>query len=381
MVALQEIAQKIVYNLQSATGKDVALADAYGCPLAETSGDLQKQLGIWWQQAQGSRSADSVCEIGPAYKALFQEIVIQDTPVCYLAVRGEDVSELQALSRMVRWLTCALVEQYMSQPNAMSEQDLRRVYFESLLFAEQSSREIRIKAGTANINPEESCRVAVLKLWYDLLDDADAPSYHALQKRIASQLEDFCAKNARIHSLQVHQKYILISGDVRLLKTGITYAASSIPKAQDKHFQIHAGISLPSRNHYNLRMCYENADIICERLTTETNGILLQEECLPELLLEQIPTDVKREFVRQIFQGCSEADVEEWDEIVRVLTNNNGSINRSAAELFMHKNTLQYRLTRIKERIGLDPRISNDAFLLQIAFMARRSVNNSTHQE
>ena len=72
--------------------------------------------------------------------------------------------------------------------------------------------------------------------------------------------------------------------------------------------------------------------------------------------------------------------MDEWSRIISVLSKNNGSINRSATELFMHKNTLQYRLMRIKERIGLDPRVSQDALVLQIAFIARNSIKSERYR-
>ena len=381
MVILQEVAPKIIYDLQGATGKDIALVDAYGRPLGSTSDQLQNWLCNWYKQGRLHRGDFIICEVDSLCKTLTQEIILQEEIGGYLAISGEDSRELQALSRAVRWLTSFLIERYVTQPNAMSKEDLRRAYFEGLLFTKQSQAEIRSRASAANIDPEESCRVAVARIWYDILGGADLERFNAALKRMTARLEEFCANNGRLQMLDVRDKRILISNDIKLIMLALNYAADAVENMQDTRFQVYAGISLPSINHYNLRMCYENADIICERLANSNSCFLLQEECLSELLLEQIPMEAKEEFVQQIFRDCTETDVNEWAEIVRVLSDNNGSINRSAGELFMHKNTLQYRLTRIKERIGLDPRYSKDALTLQIAFMARKSVQNQKKYE
>ena len=49
----------------------------------------------------------------------------------------------------------------------------------------------------------------------------------------------------------------------------------------------------------------------------------------------------------------------------------NLSLADTADALFIHKNTLQYQLNRITEKSGLNPRIFQDAFLLQFALLCK----------
>ena len=53
----------------------------------------------------------------------------------------------------------------------------------------------------------------------------------------------------------------------------------------------------------------------------------------------------------------------------RVFSKNNGSIQKCADELFIHKNTLQYRLNKIRDLTGFSPRNYNDFVVLKIAFL------------
>lgn len=372
---LQPIAEKILYDLQAATGKEIELMDSYDRPLAFSALRLHQQLEVW--RSQGYNWRDGIILNGQenAYDVLVQHIIIQEELVGYLAVGGER-QELTVLNHTIRWLVRALISQYAENPEYASPEDLRKAYFDDLLFSKQTRQEIRLKALTANVDPEESCHVCVLRLWYDYFEQLDTARYHSVLGRLQMRLDEFCQKNPRVVLLSAPERCILICDNMQLLRAGVTQIAGVVERQCDGQFRVYGGISIRSLGHYNLRMCYENAATICDRLTSDEQRILSQDECMLELLMEQMPSATKREFVTQIFGDCPEEDVEEWARIVHVLSQNNGSINRSATELFMHKNTLQYRLMRIKERIGLDARVSQDALVLQIAFIARRSINN-----
>ena len=375
MIRLQSIAEKIIYDLQAATEKEIELMDGYERPVAFSSLRLHRQLEAWREQGQAWTDGAILDGQEPDYGVLFQKIMVQESLVCCLAIGGER-RQLQVLDHTVRWLARALIEQYAENSDQALAADLRRAYFDDLLFSRQTRQEIRLKALTANVNPEESCYVCVLRLWYDYFGQMDAQRYHTALGRLQLMLEEFCQKNSRAVLLDAPDRCILICDNAQLLRTAVAQIAGMVEKQFNGQFQVYGGISIRSLGHYNLRMCYENAATICERLAGENRRILAQDECLLELLMEQMPMETKREFVAQIFGDCPEEDVEEWARIVHVLSQNNGSINRSATELFMHKNTLQYRLMRIKERIGLDARVSQDALVLQIAFIARRSIIN-----
>jgi len=55
--------------------------------------------------------------------------------------------------------------------------------------------------------------------------------------------------------------------------------------------------------------------------------------------------------------------------MLMVFSRNNGSINATSEELFVHKNTLQYRLKKVKEITGYDPRKLRDFTILYLAIL------------
>lgn len=54
-------------------------------------------------------------------------------------------------------------------------------------------------------------------------------------------------------------------------------------------------------------------------------------------------------------------------DLIDMLINCNGSITLASEKLFMHKNTLQYKLNRIYEKTGHNPRDLKDSPALYMA--------------
>lgn len=59
-------------------------------------------------------------------------------------------------------------------------------------------------------------------------------------------------------------------------------------------------------------------------------------------------------------------------ETVDVYTTSGGSLEATARQLFIHANTVRYRLKRVSELTGWDPTTPRDAYVLQVALMTGR---------
>jgi len=93
-------------------------------------------------------------------------------------------------------------------------------------------------------------------------------------------------------------------------------------------------------------------------------------------LIYQLPEDACRLFLREVFKG----DIPEIDDETRRLIDtfyeNNLSVSETARQLFLHRNTLIYRLEKLKQTIGLDIRVFKDAMTCKIAFMVATYLNS-----
>ena len=86
-----------------------------------------------------------------------------------------------------------------------------------------------------------------------------------------------------------------------------------------------------------------------------------------ELVLDQVSRDRKTEYLRRIFPGCSTHQVREFVALLEAWFAAEGSLNTAADLMFIHKNTIQYRLKRLAEVSGLDVRRPSQSTALYLA--------------
>ena len=85
------------------------------------------------------------------------------------------------------------------------------------------------------------------------------------------------------------------------------------------------------------------------------------------VFISEIPDHSKQEYVKRIFTGVEEAEIQHWMEMLEVFYSCEGSITRTAEKMFIHKNTLQYQLKKLMAATGYDPRSLSNAAIYQNA--------------
>ena len=87
-------------------------------------------------------------------------------------------------------------------------------------------------------------------------------------------------------------------------------------------------------------------------------------------LIYQLPLPLCRMFIREIFKG---KNPEEFDEETLATINkffeNSLNVSETSRQLFIHRNTLVYRLDKLLKSTGLDLRVFEDAITFKIALM------------
>ena len=75
-------------------------------------------------------------------------------------------------------------------------------------------------------------------------------------------------------------------------------------------------------------------------------------------------------FLNEVFED-GKADIFEEEELTTVYTffDNNLNISETARHLYVHRNTLVYRLDKLQKSTGLDLRVFEDAITFKIALM------------
>ncbi len=87
-------------------------------------------------------------------------------------------------------------------------------------------------------------------------------------------------------------------------------------------------------------------------------------------LIYQLPIPLCRMFIKEIFGGKSPDDFdEETLTTINKFFENSLNVSETSRQLYIHRNTLVYRLDKLQKSTGLDLRIFEDAITFKIALM------------
>ena len=90
-------------------------------------------------------------------------------------------------------------------------------------------------------------------------------------------------------------------------------------------------------------------------------------------LIYQLPEPLCRMFMQEIFgESLPESLDEETLTTIMKFFENSLNVSETARQLFIHRNTLVYRIEKLQKETGLDIRIFDDALTFNIALMVIR---------
>ena len=99
-------------------------------------------------------------------------------------------------------------------------------------------------------------------------------------------------------------------------------------------------------------------------------------------LIYQLPIPLCKMFIREVFEGKSPDDFdEETLSTIHKFFENSLNVSETSRQLYIHRNTLVYRLDKLQKQTGLDLRVFEDAITLKIALMVVRYMSYMDQQD
>lgn len=94
-------------------------------------------------------------------------------------------------------------------------------------------------------------------------------------------------------------------------------------------------------------------------------------------LVYQLPIPLCRLFIKEIFGDISLEDMDkETISTINKFFENSLNVSETSRQLYIHRNTLVYRLDKIQKTTGLDLRVFEDAITFKIALMVSKYMKN-----
>ena len=146
---------------------------------------------------------------------------------------------------------------------------------------------------------------------------------------------------------------------------------AACPRISDQ-MAVYVGISEPRQNLTQLAEAYEEArDAINVGHVYHPSGhVFIYRRLIMERFLNDVPSDVRQRYNSMIFNRKTARLFN--DEMIRTIETffeNSLNLSETARRLYIHRNTLVYRLEKVQRAIGLDLRSFDDAITFKLMML------------
>ena len=134
----------------------------------------------------------------------------------------------------------------------------------------------------------------------------------------------------------------------------------------------HISYGTEINEHKEVSRSYKEARMALDvgRIFFEEQNIIAYSQLGIGRLIYQLPIPLCKMFIKEIFDGKSP---DEFDEEILTTINkffeNSLNVSETSRQLYIHRNTLVYRLDKLQKSTGLDLRVFEDAITFKIALM------------
>ncbi len=232
--------------------------------------------------------------------------------------------------------------------------------------------DIYIKSHELHFEPE----VARVCLLIKVSDKNEISSFEILQNLFPDKSKDFI--------ININETDIALVKEIRpeITEKDIDKLARSIVDTLTGEFytQCCVGIGTVVNNIKELARSFKEAQTALEvgKVFDTARDIVSYNNLGIARLIYQLPTTLCEMFLKEIFKvGSIETLDHETLFTIQRFFENNLNVSETSRKLFVHRNTLVYRLEKIRKLTGLDLREFEDAIVFKVALMVKKYLDNN----
>ncbi len=346
--------QGIIHQMTDTVDRTIGVIDETGAIIA--CSELQK-IGEARQEAKDelTYTTEPICVGGYTYRSIGQ-----GTKWEYSAfVEGED--------KMAEKMASLLAISLANIKNLYDEKYDRNSFVKNIILDNILPSDIYIKSKELRFNTEEPRVVFLIKF----LTKTDVLPFDAVQHIFPDKSKDY------IISVGEHDIVLVkeLSGGYDTKK--VEKMAKSIADTLNAEFyaKVTIGIGTVVENIKELARSYKEAQVALEvgKVFDNEKNIVSYENLGIGRLIYQLPTTLCEMFLQEVFKDGSLDNLDRETLLtIQCFFENNLNVSETSRKLFVHRNTLVYRLEKIRKLTGLDLREFDHAITFKVALMVRR---------
>ncbi len=277
------------------------------------------------------------------------------------AVFVEGVDELAAKFAAVLAISLTNIKQY------YDEKYDRNNFIKNVVLDNILPGDVYIKARELHFSADVT-RVAML---IRILSVNDVSAYDVIQNLFPDKQKDFVFSISERDIVLVKEiKAGIDSKDLQKLARSIVDTLSS-----EFYTKTTIGIGSAVVGVKDLARSFKEAQVAIEvgKVFDNEETIICYENLGVARLIYQLPTTLCETFLKEVFKaGSIESLDHETLFTIHKFFENNLNVSETSRRLFVHRNTLVYRLEKIKKITGLDLREFDHAIVFKIALMVKK---------
>ena len=345
-----QILQNTIEGLKSIARVELCVMDVDGKPVAMTSDEMEK---CGRPAAEFAKSpADSQEIQGYQYFKIFDEQQLE-----YVLIAGGVGEDVYMVGKMVAFQIQNLLVAYKERFD--KDNFIKNLLLDNLLLVDIYGR-----AKKLHIQTDEK-RVA-------LIIETD----NAKDSNVLEVMRTYFGSNSKDFITAVDENSVIVVKDLsegdnaREIDKTADSIASFLRKEHFRNVRIAYGtvvneIKEVSRSYKEAKMALDVGKIFFGE-----RDVIAYSELGIGRLIYQLPIPLCKMFIKEIFDGKSPDDFdEETLTTINKFFENSLNVSETSRQLFIHRNTLVYRLDKLQKSTGLDLRVFEDAITFKIALM------------
>lgn len=355
-----QVLHKTVQSIHNVTGLECSVWDMQGNCLVTTrekEKELEKQI-VAFVQYTDSETKGSILE----NRGLFL-VCDEKEPVYVLALQGNP-----AILKVSGGLGTGQLESLIS---AYKERMDKNRFIQNLILDNMLLVDIYNQAKKMRIPVEQRRAVFLI----EPKNEGDNLVLETMRGLYATGNKDFVTAVDEKHiilvkALELTEDYTMLNHTARVLADTLNMEAM---------VNVRIAFSTIVEELKDVSRSYKEAQMALEvgRVFYADKNILAYNELGIGRLIHQLPPSLCEMFLKEVFEYEGAQQFEE-EELTTVFTffDNNLNISETARQLYIHRNTLVYRLEKIQKKTGLDVRVFEDALTFKIAMMVADHMKN-----
>lgn len=232
--------------------------------------------------------------------------------------------------------------------------------------------DIQLKARELHFNSSVTRVVFLIRI----VASNDVSAFDVIQNLFPDKSKDFVFTISETDIVLIKEvRPNIESGDLEKLAFSIADTLLS-----EFYTRVNIGVGTVVDNVRNLAVSFREAQIALEvgKVFDTDKSIISYENLGIARLIYHLPTSLCETFLKEVFKkGSIESLDQETLFTIQKFFENNLNVSETSRKLFVHRNTLVYRLEKIKKLTGLDLREFDHAIIFKIALMVKKYLSSN----